>query len=422
MKRVFKWSGFLLLAILILFLLVLALVFGLAGTDAGFKQVTQAVSERVDGLDLGTINGNLTSGIETNNLSFENEGLAINANGVQSAWRLGCLMQRRFCLDKVEIDELAIATFPTDAPPPTSSDPIELPTINLPLDVTVDQVLVKKLIFQPPGDAAELVLENLSLSAKTEDNTLYLDNASLQYQNYDAVATGSINVVDDYPLDLSIELNADDILPDTVPEGDGAQPAKVLVKLGNTLKQLDVNTQVTGAANVSILGTVQPLDKDLPLQMSVSAKQLGWPITSQNQIRALDTLIELDGSLKDYQLKLFTQLEGEQVPDTTIDIDGLVNTERLSLPAIAIKTLGGTASGSTSLSWLETIEWASAWTLNNLNPGIQLPDLDGNLNGMINATGLVKDGQWTLDLPQLQITGELRELPFDLDVALAKDT
>lgn len=421
MRRLFKWLGILLFTLLIVLLLILALVYALAGTDAGFKRVTQEVSKRVDGLELGAIKGNLTSGIETDTLMFANEAATIKATGVESGWRLSCLMQRRFCLDNITVDELELATYPTDKPTTESDGPIELASIVLPLDFSAQQILVKKLIFRPPGDAEPLILEDISLSAQTQDNVVSLENASLQYQSYEASASGTIKLTDHYPLDLTIKLSADDILPDTAPEGEGAQAADISVQLSNTLRNLTINTQVTGAVNASVQGFLQPLEKDLPIDLTVTAGQLGWPITSQNQIKATQTRIELAGTLNDYTLSVATQIDGEQIPDTRISIDGLVNAERLSLPSIDINTLGGTAKGNATVSWIETLGWATSWTLADINPGLQLPDLSGNLDGLIEASGLVQDGQWTVDLQQAMVTGELRKLPFKLDVALAKD-
>jgi translocation and assembly module TamB len=421
MKRLFKWSGLLLLVLLILVLLILGLVYALAGTDSGFRRVAQEVSARVEGLELGAIEGNLQTGIKTDALRFDNDSMAIKAIGVESGWRLSCLTQRRFCLDTLIVDELQIATFPTGKPSPTTDAPIELPSIALPLDVTVKQILVKKLTFQPPGDANALVLENITLSAQTQNDVVTLDNASLRYQSYTAAANGSIKLVDEYPLNLSIRLDAADILPDTAPEGEGSQPATVSIQLTNTLRNLDINTQIDGAVNAEIKGSLQPLEKDLPIRLTVEAAQLGWPITSLNQIKAAGTSIEVDGTLSDYKVSLSTQLDGEQVPSTGLQLDGLVNTERLSLPTIEINTLDGTATGNATVSWADTLNWATQWALADVNPAALVVDLGGKLDGSVKASGVVNDGKWTVDLQEALVSGDLRGFPFNLDVALAKN-
>jgi len=420
MKRLFKWSGRLLFALLILLLLGFGLVYILAGTDSGFKHVTDQLSKRVDGLELGAIKGNLQSGVKTDTLTFVNDSVALKATGVDSAWRLSCLIQRRFCLDLISVDEVEIATFATDQPVVESDTPLELPSITLPLDLSAKDILVKKLTFKPPGNADALVFEDISLRAQTDNNVVTIDNASLHYQSYTAAVSGTIELNNDFPVDLSLELNAADILPDTVPEGEGAQPATVSVQLSDSLRNLDFTTQVDGAVNALMTGTVQPLDKQLPLRVKVSAKQLGWPITSQNQIKATDTLIEIDGTLNDYTLSVLTQLEGEQVPPTDLQLNGLANTERLALPNITVETLGGKATANATVSWIDSINWATQWTLADINPVTLIPDANGNLAGNIQASGLISEGTWTVDLQQALVTGELRDLPFELDVVLNK--
>ncbi len=419
-KRLLKWLGILLVVILVLILLSLGLVYVLAGTDTGFRRVSQEVTKRVDGLVLGTVDGNLKSGIGTDSLSFENNAVSVNATGLDSDWRFSCFLKRRFCLDSLAIDEVKISTFPTEKSEPASDAPIELPSIALPLDFTAKQILVRKLIFQPPDDAEAITLENINLSARTQDNVVLLENASLHYQTYDAKLSGTIEPYDEYPLDLTLELDAQDLIPDTLPEGEGSQPANVTVELSNTLRNININTQITGSVEATLEGVVQPLDKELPLRLSLTAVQLGWPLTTRSQIKASDTVIEVDGTLSDYTLSVLTQLTGDKVPSTGININGLVNKERLSLPDIDIDTLGGAAKGQATVSWVDTLTWNTQWSIDDINPALQIPELSGNLDGSIQASGMANEGRWTLDLKKALVTGDLQNLPFKLDVVLAK--
>ncbi len=421
MRKLVKWLGRSILAMLILVLLAIGVVAFLLGTDTGFNTVTTQLSQRVQGLDLGTVNGNLSKGLGSNDVSFRNDSMAIHARGLDSAWRLSCLKDREFCLDRIVIDELDIETFATDSAPQTPSpDTVQLPDIKLPIDITANEVIIRKLNFQAPGDAPVQVLENIQLSARTRGSELQVENLSLAYQDYDASVNGDITLADDYPLNLTLTLNAADLIPDTLPEGDGAQPATVMVQLDNSLRHLDINTSISGIVNATLTASVQPLEKNLPASITLVSDNIGWPIQSMEQVQASDVSITVDGTLDDYRIDLTTDIDGTQVPASRLSLSGVANTERLSLPDIDLRTLGGTALGSANVSWKDLLQWDTQWALSNIDPSLQFPDVSGSLNGNIQASGEVNDGNWSLALPTATIDGTLRGYPFSLDASLSK--
>ena len=231
MRRAFKWFGIALLILLVPVLLVLGAVAYLGGTERGFNLAAREAAKRLDGLELGEFRGSLVGGLATDALSFENETLKVEANGVDTAWRLGCLTAREFCLDRAIVDELVveIEASEEEAPPPEESGgEIVLPEIALPIDITAKEVLIRTLRFRPPGDAPEQVLENVALTVRTEGNRVLLDNASVRYGSYDAALAGEVTLEGDYPLDLSLGLDLPDIVPEVAtapPEGDADEEA-----------------------------------------------------------------------------------------------------------------------------------------------------------------------------------------------------
>ncbi len=111
----------------------------------------------------------------------------------------------RILSGRIIIDQLDVETFASDKPAEEpASGPIELPTINLPIDVKVEEVLIRKLNFKAPGDAPAQVLEDIRLSASTQGSQLTIQNISAAYQDYNAQLNGNIELDGDYPLDLAL--------------------------------------------------------------------------------------------------------------------------------------------------------------------------------------------------------------------------
>ena len=412
MKRFFKITAWLLGLPLLLVLVAVCAVAWFAGTDTGFSIAQAQVQKRVPGLELDAIGGNLNRGIKGDSLAFENEAMRVDVAGLDSAWRTRCLLRKKFCLDTLILDEVRFTQKPTEAVASTSTGPIELPTVSLPLDVSVNDLRIKRFVFQPAGDAPSHTVENIRLVAKAKGDTLYIEDLSAAYQSYTAAVNGEVQLDGDYPLDLDLALNAADVIE--------SYDATINVQLDNTVRDLDFDVVLTGAADAQLTGRVQPLDNTLPLKATLSSELLGWPLDTQAIAAVNDLQLDIEGTLEDYTLDLGAAVSGEQIPDTTLAIMGRINTERVLIPELNLDTLGGTVEGTTSVNWTDGIDWLAAIGLEGIQPGLQVEGLEGVLGGTIDAAGTVADGDWSLSLDGADITGELNNYPFDLVVRAQK--
>lgn len=410
------------LLLLLLIVLLLGITYWLAGTDSGFARISSLANEHVAGLSIEQSGGNLREGISAESLNFSNDAIDIKAVGLSSGWQLKCLMRKRFCLNDLHIETLDVVTratekSDTDVP---RTGPVELPSIGLPIDVSISDISIATLKFQGPDDAPLQLVNDIRLSASTAASVVTISNVSLAYQQFRTQLAGTIELQNDYPINLILGVNADDVLPESVPEGSGSQPLQLNSQLSGSVADLVVDATISGVVDVSINATLKPLEQNLPATLSIASDTLGWPITSKSQVLASDTRIGVSGSMDDYDLSLSTTVSGEQLPETGISITGVANTERVTLPGISVNTLGGTASGSALVSLAEPMVWSTDWRIRNIDPSLQVPDLSGLLNGRVKANGALSSGKWSLNLEQATIEGALRELPFRLDTKLAK--
>ena len=509
MKRFLKWCLILVSIPLVLAVIALGAAYFLAGTDSGFRIAAREAAKRVPGLELDEVGGNVLSGLSGDGVGFENDAFRVDVAGLDSEWRAGCLLQREFCLDRLVVDEVVFAPKPSDEPaPPASTDDIVLPEIVLPIDVTVDELLVRRFVFRPPGDAAEQVIEDVRLAARTEPGgVVVVEGLSLGTSSFGpglaANASGQITTTGDWPIDLDLVVEATDVVaygespaapadpatpaagrddtasrapdagagtdaalvrtaaaapgaPDAGearPDGTGVAPAdvppadaaarpvspvagaahggdpgddptmadfRVAIALDDTVADLALRADVTGDAEAALEGRVQPLKKALPADVTLSSASLGWPLDTHALVEATDFSLDVDGTLADYRLALATSVAGAQVPETDIDIAGVVNTERLVLPDVGVRTLGGSVNGTAALSWHDTLSWLAALNLENLEPGRLTEALEGRLGGAVHASGTVEGGSWTLVVDGARIEGTLAGYPFTLDAKASK--
>jgi len=413
-RRLCKWLGVILLVLILLLLLTLAIGYFLLGTEKGFKITANQLSERVEGLALGNVEGNLKNGIKTDKVTFKNKQVAVSANNVDTQWRSDCLVAKEVCIDKIIIDELDVQTFATtQEEKPVSTEDIALPDIKLPVSFNAKEILVKTFRFQPPGDAPAQELKDITLSAYTEGDTLNIDKLSTQYKNISLETSGSITPSGNYPLDVIFDISVEDFLEE--------HDAKTSIRLTNNLNELDIDVLVSGAVDASINGRVQPLLKKLPVNLTAKSAIVGWPLDTRQQVQAEEVSLKLTGDMDDYGFNLTSKLKGEQVPESTIKLAGLANTERALLTDVTALTLDGFATGNVAVSWTNGITWVTEMIAKDINPGVKFEGVDGKLNALIIANGSAQDGKWTLDLNNGHVDGELRGVPFMLDSKLIKN-
>jgi len=411
-RSLLKWIAIILIILLIVLLCILGASYFLLGTERGFKLATEQLSARVDGLELGTVSGNLKSGINTDTLTFKNQQIDLQATGVETQWRSDCLFKKAVCVDKIIIDELDVKTFATGEEKTASTDDIVLPDIDLPLSFNVEEVLVKSFRFQPPGDAPAQELKNIKLSAYSKGDLLQIDELSTQYNNISVAGFGSITPKGDYPLDLALQIEVTDFLEE--------YDARTSISLTNSLTDLDVDVQVTGAVSASVSGNVKPLEKKLPANITITTDQAGWPLDTNAIAQANDVQLNIRGDMDDYKIELQGKVRGEQIPDSTLFLKAIVNTGRALFTDITANTLNGVISGNAAVSWQDKVTWVTDITATDINPAVKYEGVDGKLNAKVEAIGDLVDGKWTLDLNQVQVDGTLRDLPFKLNTKLSK--
>ncbi|MBX2836987.1 MAG: translocation/assembly module TamB [Gammaproteobacteria bacterium] len=412
-KRLFKWLLILFLIVLLLLLIAVGVAYYFAGTDQGFQYTTKEVVSRIEGLEVEGSSGNLTEGISAESLSYTDSAIVIKAQNVDTQWRSGCLLDREFCLDKVFIEELYLepqAT--TEAKATEPAERITLPTVKLPLALNAEEIFIKTLRLRLPNTDTDQVLTDIKLQAKTRDSKVQLQTLTASYNNVTATVHGDFELKGNYPMDATVDVVATDVFED--------YDVALSTKLLGSLDELSLEAHISNAAELTVTGTLKPLEKQLPANLHVQSDQIGWPLDTLEMAKAEEFSLKIEGDMDDYAVSLESKVSGASIPESTLKLDGFVNTQRLLLPNTTVLTLGGFATGSTALSWSEQITWFAELIAKDIDPSIHLANINGNLNALLKANGAIADGQWSLDVERAKVEGDLSGYPLQLQTRISK--
>ncbi|MGN5079767.1 autotransporter assembly complex protein TamB [Aeromonas veronii] len=290
--------------------------------------------------------------------------------------------------------------------------PIILPAIHLPFPIQLEGVSATRVQYKQ-GELIE-GLDKLLLSATAADDRIEVRELSLRHAMADLALKGHIQLSDDYPLTVTLDAKARKGLLDGELQGEQATLA-----LSGSVGKLGLALSAKGPIAANLKGSLAALDPDLPFDLALDWKSLGWPLhkpaKDEPSYRLDKGSLTAKGKLSGYQFALNTSGKGTDVPPFKLALDGKGDLERLSKIALQLNALKGELKLDGKLAWNKGIEWQGTTLFKGINPAELLPELKGTLAGELESRFVMNEaGHWELKLPKLKVDGKLNQYPLAL--------
>ncbi|MDT3419883.1 translocation and assembly module TamB [Pseudomonas protegens] len=313
MKRGLKITLLAIVALVILIILALASVLG---TQAGSRWALA----RVPGLTLDNFEGRLGGHWSADHLLWQQEGNRVELNAVQFTWSPGCLLRMTLCIEQLEADQVSLL-FPPSGETETSSEPISLPELKLPLAIELGQVRVGRLLFNGSEE-----LKTLQLAAHWTAQGLQIDSLHLKRDDLSLDLSGLLQPSGDWPLTAQGNLG----LP-----APGGGPWSLALKVeGDLLKTLQLNADSRGYLQGQLSGQLQPLVENLPAQLRITADGFKASADLPDTLQLDQLELTGQGDLKSgYQLAGKASLPAEQGPVALL-LQGKVDAKGAQIAAL----------------------------------------------------------------------------------------
>lgn len=283
----------------------------------------------------------------------------------------------------------------------------ELNDITLPLSVFVDRFRLTDFTLQ---QAAPQTINELTFSLQVTPEHLNLTQLDIQHPLASVTASAKLQPRGNYPVTADIRLRMQD------PELNGQQ---LRLTADGTLADLQLQAYASEGLEAELSVWLNLLDSTLPLRAGLTASQLKWPLSGEANIQLNQLQAEANGNLQ--QLLFSGQLtaNGKQIPQTSVQLNGVSSLSGATLENLVVKTLGGELRATAELSWQQQLNWLANLKLTQIQPGQFWPDYSGELNGNMQFNGnLTEQGGWQLALPELKLNGTLRDYELLLDGSL----
>ncbi|NDJ59143.1 translocation/assembly module TamB [Enterobacteriaceae bacterium 4M9] len=280
----------------------------------------------------------------------------------------------------------------------------EMTDVNLPVNLNIQEFRGERLRLT--GDT-DVMVNSLLLKVSSSDGQMSLDTLDIDSDKGIVTVSGSAQLRDNWPVDMTLNgsLNVEPL-----------KGEKVKMKIGGALReQLELGVNLSGPVGVDVRAQTRLAEAGLPLNLEVNSKQLYWPLSGAKAYQADDLKLKLTGKMTDYTLSFRTAVKGEQVPPATITLDAKGNEQQVNLDKLRVAALQGNIDLKAVLDWQQAISWRSELTLAGINTAKFAPDWPSKLDGLIKTRGSLYGGSWQMDVPELKVTGNVKQNRVDVN-------
>lgn len=432
MIRLFKWTLYGLLLLLVLLVAALGILLGNAD---GITWLVRTADQAIAGdLKVDRVSGGLFGDLRIDGLHYTDPAMRVELGSLVLRWQPQALLGRRLQVDELSLADGRFEQLQPSPPSEPSEGPLQLPDIDLPLAIVLERVAVDNFVLvtasgeggdeagaAPPGDgerAAPLVIESVLLRARAEGSQLVVETLEARLPDLiDAELNGKVQTAGAWPLQLRDRLLLG--LPDL--------PAFELGgRLSGDLGQLRLEQTVTGGVDAQLSATLgDPLDQ-LRWQVQLALRSVSDQVAA---LAGIDLPPDLhadlggDGDLTQAKLALDLQLG---TPAAALAAGGQAGAGAAETePATAPDAAGG-GQAAAAVAGPTTTRPASESALGpgpsfiELTAGVQFEDL------VFDVHGRWRELQWPLvGSPQvvseqggLTLSGSADDYRFTLNAAI----
>ena len=359
MIRGLKIAG---LVVLALVLLVVVSVGVMLGTQTGSRWVLG----QVPGLQVDNFAGRLGGQWGADHLLWEQGTSRVEVDRPIFAWSPGCLTRMTLCIDQLQAEKVSLQFPPSED---SSSGPISLPELKLPLAIEVGVIKVGNVLFNGIEQ-----LKGMQMSAQWTAKGLQIDSVKVEREDLNVELSGLLQPNGDWPLTLQGNVS----LP-----APGDKPLAVALKVeGNLRTTLNLAADTSGYLTAHLTGEIQPLADNLPAQLKITAEPFKASPDLPDTLVLNQLLLTAKGDLKDgYELNGSATLPAEQEPVSLL-LKGRVDAKGAQIAALDMTAnpkqhlkLSGQVDWQEGLSAEAKIDWLE-FPWHNLYPVIDKPDVD----------------------------------------------
>lgn len=275
--------------------------------------------------------------------------------------------------------------------------------IHWPLNLDIQSFRGEQLRLK--GENA-ITLYSLQLKASSRDGEVKLDTLDIDSDYGKIAASGRTQLQGEWPVDLTLKGT---LHHDALPE------QRVNLQVSGALRnKLQLALNGAGAMTMQLEGEVGLAEAGVPLNLVLKSQHLYWPLQGEKEIQADNLQFAVHGKLMDYTLALTTAIQGASLPPATLSLHAKGNQQQINLDKLTLTALQGKTELQALVDWQRALSWRGELTVSGVNTAKILPDWPARLNGRLTTHGSLYGGSWQVAVPEIVLTGNLKQENIDI--------
>ena len=294
----------------------------------------------------------------------------------------------------------------------------DLPQVFMPIPVFAERVSLTNSHLRL-GHRDDL-FSQIDFEASYYSFLIHIEKLKVEHSYGKVELEGEISLIDDYPMDFIAVIDAEHV--DEIP-GLGQQHATLA--LSGDFNRLKIESSGKGHIDYSLTGDIALTDPKLAYQLSLTSKQIGWPLDT-NTYSAQSIDLESEGDLDLQNLTFSGQVNSPYHPILAIDTQLTHAGSEVEVKHFRARGKLGDIEISGHASYADGISWEAAinaidFDMEQLALPLDNPLPESFISGRFNTRGKLDKKQWRVAISQSDLTGDIQGYPFHLIGDLSLD-
>lgn len=348
-----------------------------------------------DRLTIGSMKGALWGRVEIGQLHYRDGSQVLQIGKLIIDWEPTALFNQLLHIREITVSEMTYQTLQQ-----SDQDQVERAEAipQLPVALQLDKMLLEQLNIHSGKEQVHVTA--ISLEAASKENTLYLRDIAVSYQQHQINADSEVLLQESFPLSANIDWQG--VLPEV-----GAASAHI--DLNGNLQQIEFQLASKAPVQLQSKGQVN-LQHALPnLTFQGQWQQLQWPINGSANVISEVGAFTVDGPVDQLTFRIDSSLHfpQEELPAIEAQLSGELTPAAIHNLKAEIHTLQGSVVAEGGISWSSEPKWDVLFNVD----GVDLAKLNGDWPQLNRVNGRSKGG---LAGGEVWADVELQELQAEL--------
>lgn len=389
----------LLLIIPAVILLIPAMLLATLNSEAGSRFLLRRVLAALPAeTSLKQVDGSLLDDITLSQLHFQNAELSLDIDRLHLAWHPAQLFGGQLNIADFSAERIKIVQHASQSQQQSQPFDVNSP-LTLPLQLILQNLEIRDLHYQNAD--SNFALQQLKLSALTEQDQLRLTRLVLKAQPIELQADGALTLGQGFPFQLQSHWQVDS-------SEYGHWQAET--GIAGDLQKLTIDSRQSSPFGLNLQGEVKNLQSQPSLKLRGDWQDLSWPLAAtEAQFSSRQGHFEIDGTAEDYRIKLTGPLTQADLPDAEINLIAQGGSQAIAVEQLQIASAAGGFRLSGQANWADGTRFNVDLQGQNFNPGLFVTELPGKLNFASHIQGRIAGDQRQIQADIGQLDGRLRD-------------